>query len=110
MGQPVRGDVVVVPFPFTNLSAGKVRPALVIAAPLSGEAVLCQITTTQRNDGYSISLTSADFAQGKLDHDCCGRVSHLFTIATAAIQRTRGQLKPDKTAAIINAIVKMLQS
>ena len=109
MGQPVKGDVVVVPFPFTNLSAGKVRPALVIATPVSREAVLCQITTTPHDDGYSIPLGNTDFVQGKLDHDCYLRVNHLFTIDISAILRSRGRLKPDKTSIVIGAIINLLR-
>jgi mRNA interferase MazF len=31
MERPVKGDVVVIPFPFSDLSASKRRPALVVA-------------------------------------------------------------------------------
>ena len=37
MGKPVIGEVVVLPFPQTNLPAGKLQPALVVA-DLAGDA------------------------------------------------------------------------
>ncbi len=41
----VKGDIVVVPFPFSNLTRAKRRPALVIT-PLAGDdVILCQITS-----------------------------------------------------------------
>jgi mRNA interferase MazF len=79
MGVFVRGDVVIVPFPFSSQAAGKVRPALVLATPVSGELILCQITSTQRGDGYSLPINVSDFISGGLRHDSFVRVSSLFT-------------------------------
>lgn len=45
MGAFVKGDVVVVPFPFSDLSAAKRRPALVVAALSGNDVILCQITS-----------------------------------------------------------------
>ncbi len=39
MARFVNGDVVVVPFPFTDLSSAKVRPALVVASLDRGDRV-----------------------------------------------------------------------
>jgi len=39
MGKFVKGDIVVVPFPFSDLSTAKKRPALVVAS-LVGDGVL----------------------------------------------------------------------
>ena len=41
----VKGDVVVVPFPFSDLTAAKRRPALVITAFPGDDVILCQITS-----------------------------------------------------------------
>lgn len=45
MGKFVKGDVVVVPFPFSDLSASKRRPALVVATFMGDDVILCQITS-----------------------------------------------------------------
>jgi mRNA interferase MazF len=42
MGKPVVGEVVVFPFPQTNLQSGKRRPALVVADLPGDDLVLCQ--------------------------------------------------------------------
>jgi hypothetical protein len=47
MGRFVKGDVVVTPFPFSDLSDSKRRPALVAAALKGGDVILCQITSAE---------------------------------------------------------------
>ena len=66
MGKPVAGEVVVFPFPQTNLQSGKRRPALVVADLAGDDLVLCQITRKARSDGYAIPLVLSDFERGRL--------------------------------------------
>ena len=66
MARFVKGDVVVIPFPFSDLSQSKRRPALVIA-PLEGhDAILCQVTSRSVKDQYAIALDETDFVSGSL--------------------------------------------
>jgi len=48
MGVPAVGQVVLVPFPFSDLSSTKVRPAVTLADVGRGDWVLCQILTEIR--------------------------------------------------------------
>jgi mRNA interferase MazF len=59
MVKPLIGEVVVLPFPQTNLQSGKRRPALVVADLKGDDVVLCQITSRLRSDGYSVPLVVA---------------------------------------------------
>src|SRR6266545_2471492 len=69
MGKPLAGDVVVLPFPQTNLQTGKRRPALVVADLAGDDLILCQITSRARSDGYSVPLSAGDCEQGRLTVD-----------------------------------------
>lgn len=85
MGKPVAGEVVVLPFPQTNLQTGKRRPALVVAG-LTGDAlILCQITTQARSDAYSVPLVATDFEHGRLAVDSFIRPNRLFTVERSVV-------------------------
>ena len=64
MEEFVKGDVVVVPFPFSDLSEAKRRPALVIADLAGDDFILCQITSQNVKDSYSIPLDEEHFEAG----------------------------------------------
>ena len=79
MARFVKGDVVIIPFPFSDLTQAKRRPALVLA-PLKGDdLILCQITSQQIKDSYSISLNHSDFNSGTLRQQSNIRPNRIFT-------------------------------
>jgi len=79
MGKFVKGDIVIIPFPFTDLSSNKKRPALIIANLHGDDVILCQITSKNVKDNYAISLLKMDFKSGKLDVVSNIRPNRLFT-------------------------------
>ncbi|WP_235335003.1 MULTISPECIES: type II toxin-antitoxin system PemK/MazF family toxin [Aphanizomenon] len=50
MEEFIKGDVVIVPFPFSDLTQTKRRPALVIATLQGNDLILCQITSQSVSD------------------------------------------------------------
>ena len=110
MARFVKGDVVVVPFPFSDLSRSKRRPALVLAPLDGGDVILCQITSQNVRDRYAISLDASDFADGSLRHPSNIRPSRIFTADGNIVLYRTGQLKPDKIEAVITSVVAILQT
>ncbi len=96
MGKPVVGEVVVLPFPQTNLQSGKRRPALVVADLAGNDLVLCQITSKARSDGYSVPLANSDFERGRLIVDSFIRPNRLFTVDQSVILYAAGKIKDAK--------------
>ena len=96
MGKPVIGEVVVLPFPQTNLQSGKRRPALVVADLLGDDLVRCQITRKERSDGYSVPPTLADFERGRLAVDSFIRSNRLFTVEQSVILYAAGKIQDAK--------------
>ena len=96
MGKPLAGEVVVLPFPQTDLQAGKRRPALVVANLTGDDLILCQITSQSRRDGYSVPLASGDFERGHLNVDSSIRPNRLFTVERSVILYSAGKVKNSK--------------
>jgi mRNA interferase MazF len=57
----VKGDVVILPFPFSDLSSSKKRPAFVLADLKGDDIILCQITSKNVRNSKAISLKNTDF-------------------------------------------------
>ncbi len=66
MARFIKGDVVVVPFPFSDIIQSKRRPALIISKLGGNDLILCQITSQSIKDNYAISLEDNDFETGNL--------------------------------------------
>ncbi|HLC86886.1 MAG TPA: type II toxin-antitoxin system PemK/MazF family toxin [Candidatus Nanoarchaeia archaeon] len=92
----VKGDVIILPFPYTDLSTAKKRPALVIATLKGENIILAQITTNKRDDEDLISLGKKDFASGFLKHDSFVMLSIIFTAEISTIAYKIGKLKQEK--------------
>ena len=110
MARFVKGDVVVIPFPFSDLSQSKRRPALLIA-PLEGDdAILCQLTSKTIKDSYAISVEDTDFASGNLKQPGNIRPNRLFTADTHIILYRVGCLKKEKLAQVIEKLIGIIRN
>ena len=105
----IKGDVVIVPFPFSDLSQAKRRPALVVAQLAGDDLILCQITSQAQSDSYAIAITNADFNNGGLNKNSNVRPNRLFTCDKQIILYKAGQLKTEKIEKVINKIIGILQ-
>ncbi len=110
MGAFAKGDVIVAALSYSDFSASKRRPALVVAAPDGLDPVLCLITSRARDDGFDIPISSLDFASGGLSRDSSVRVCHLFTLDPDIIDYKAGELKTAKLKEVTASIIRMLNA
>lgn len=97
MEKLVKGSVVVVPFPFSNLIGLKRRPALVVSVLEGNDLILCQITSRHVKDDYAIGLGENEFKNGSLRQESNVRPNKLFTADSSIIEYSAGILKEEKT-------------
>jgi mRNA interferase MazF len=109
MAKFVKGDIVVVPFPFSDLTNSKRRPALVITELTGDDVILCQITSKNTNDKYSIELNSTDFENGNLNQASNIRPNRIFTADFHIILYKVGNIKTSKTEEVINKIIEIIK-
>lgn len=109
MAKFVKGDVVVVPFPFSDLTQSKRRPALVITALDGDDLILCQITSKTIKDKYAIVVNDNDFETGGLKQPSNIRPNRIFTADTHIILYRVGNLKNAKVYEVIESIVEIIR-
>lgn len=106
----VKGDVVVVPFPFSDLSATKRRPALVVAVLPGDDLILCQITSQTVRDGFAIPLREEDFASGSLRRPSNIRPNRLFTADRTLVIAAVGRINSAAMRNVVDAIVRIVNA
>lgn len=109
MVTPAVGAVVLVRFPFSDLSSSKLRPAVVIADVGHGDWVLCQITSNPYSDAEAVEIVDQDFAEGSLMRTSYARPGKLFSANTTIMERVAGRLSQPKLTAVIDAVVLILR-
>ena len=110
MGPFASQQVVLLPFPFSDLAARILRPALVLADAGKGDWVLCQITSNPYADPAAVAIQDTDFAAGSLQRLSYARANKLFTAHESLFQRAVGQLKPERHEQVVRVIVSLLQT
>ncbi len=104
----VKGDVVIVPFPFSDLTGNKRRPALVLADLPGNDIILCQITSQKSGDPNAIMITSADFLTGGLPIASYIRPGRIFTADKNIIVRKTGTANLSVRSKVSQILVKLL--
>jgi mRNA interferase MazF len=109
MVAPSTGAVVLVPFPFSDLSSSKLRPAVVLADAARGDWILCQVTSNPYADTRAIELHASDFAQGSLHRASFARPVGLFTAQQRLIVAKVAQLTDAAFTRLIDGVIKVFR-
>jgi len=105
----VKGDVVVLLFPFSDLSSSRKRPAVVVAKLSGDDLILAQITSSAvRSDEYAIHLEAEHFKQGQLSIPSLIRSNKLFTADKSIILNKIGSLREDKVTEVQDLVVQIM--
>ena len=109
----MRGKVVLVPFPFDDLSTTKVRPAVCLTDPIGTHrhVIMAFITSRTPADLLETDLIlnsgQADFAMTGLRVTSTLRLHRLMTVTTALIRRELGELSPRIQDEVANRLQRL---
>lgn len=110
MGKFVKGDVVVIPFPFSDLSAMTRQPALVAGTLIGDDVIWCQITGKTVADNYAIAISDSDFTSGGLHQESNIRPNRVFTADSNIILYRAGVLSSRKVQEVVAKIIQIISA
>jgi mRNA interferase MazF len=107
------GDVVVVPFPYTDQLAEKRRPAMVISSPeLQGLGYLwvAMVTSRPAQAGLPGDIVIDDLTRAGLSAPSVVRTAKIACIEPHRVQRVAGRLTPIQREQVFNQMRRFLGS
>jgi mRNA interferase MazF len=108
MGAFAAGQVVLLPFPFSDLTRSKLRPALLLADAGRDDWIACQITSNPYADPHAILLAPEDFMSGGLQRASYARPGKLFTANTSLFAAAAGLISQGRLDEVRNALTAII--
>lgn len=103
------GSVILVPFPFSNLTQSKLRPAIVLADSGRADWLLCQVTSNPYADLRAVELLNSDFDHGSLTVISYARPGKVFTAHQSLFVKEIGKLSTAKLQQLVDAVIDLLR-
>lgn len=105
-----QGEIILIPFPYSDLTGAKRRPALIISNEsinFTDDRICCLITTNP--DKQDILITKESFESGKLPFKSFVRPQRIFTIHTDIILKKLCKIKPNFYDKIITRLLDYIR-
>jgi len=94
-----QGDIVIVPFPFSDLSSIKQRPVLILSKNIDNEKsddiITCGITSNLKDSSYSVSIENKSLVEGEIPKISRIKVNKLFTLDQSIIKKKIARLNKE---------------
>lgn len=108
-----QGDLLLVPFPFSDQSGKKVRPVIVISNSNfnknSEDVIVVGVTSNISKDQYIINLTNDNLSEGKFYTNCCVKVENILKLDKELIVKKIGKINLDTLKEIISKLNEIIR-
>ena len=105
-------SIILIPFPYSDLSSEKKRPALVVSNSgfnqKNEDVICCLITSNPIDHGYCISISNKDMESGYLEFDSKIKPYRPFTVSKKIIYKIFGKLNLKKSLEVEKEINKLI--
>ena len=110
MGSFAKGEIVLFPFPYTDLTNRKLRPCLVLSNEMNQDILLCQITSqNNKEDNFCVALLKKDTKNGSLQINSFIKCNMLFTADKKQIARKICKINKNKYLQVFNKIREIIR-
>ncbi|MFQ5497575.1 MAG: type II toxin-antitoxin system PemK/MazF family toxin [Nitrosopumilus sp.] len=107
-----RGEIILVPFPFTDISKSKLRPVLIISHTsynkTSSDFICCGITSNLNNKNNSVLLSNVDMKDGTIQKKSRIKFANVFTLQKDLAIKRIGQINSKKLNIVISSITNLI--
>lgn len=108
MEKLIIGDIVVVRFPFSDLTSIKKRPALVLGISNNSDYILCQITSKPYASTFAVQINDNSYQEGSLPIVSYIRPDKIFTADQSVISKKVASLNPSTLNKVKKILAKVL--
>ena len=100
------GDIVLIKFPFTDISGAKKRPALVLHNTDDNDGIVCRITSQSKESEFDIEIK--DWQASGLKLSSTIRLHKIVTLEVSLIDKKMGILSTIDMSMLKNRIKEIL--
>ena len=108
-----KGDIVIISFPFSDLSGTKKRPSLIISNDMvsnTGDYLMVQVTSKIGNDSLTLTISKTDFVNGKeLPLQSCIRLHKIFLLNESLIISKNTALNSNSLDSVVDKITDLIE-
>jgi len=106
---PNPGEIILIPFPFSDLKSNKTRPALVLTKKNEINDIIIVAITSQPEKNQTTKISNQDLAVGKLPLISYIRYNKILTVNTQIITRKVAKLNKNKLAELKKNLINFLE-
>jgi mRNA interferase MazF len=103
----MKGDIVVMEYPYSDYSEYKKRPAVITAGPFGDDVIVCPISSRLKKDEYCIDLSDEDMEDKSLRLSSFVRTNFISTVDKSIIAYSIDRLKEPKISEVEKKLVKI---
>jgi mRNA interferase MazF len=102
------GDLVLIPFPYSDLQSAKKRPVMVLTAPDRHADFIGLAITSVEQQNAAIQIGPTHLVQGALPKPCWIRFDKIFTLSESSIVKTFGAVSPQTIQAVLQGLCSVV--